>query len=117
MAESSTNERQIKKKRAQQKRDRMTDQIVTMSLMSTVDGRRWVWLRLSEAGVFTGNDNLDPQYMAWEKGVRNGGLRLLSDVTKFTPQFYITMTEEARSIKLTEEPEDVGTDLDYPSGS
>ena len=108
MADSATNERQIKKRAAQQKRDRITDELITKQLMSTIDGRRWVWLRLSEAGMFNGNDNLDPYYMAWEKGVRNGGLRLLKDVTTFTPQEYVTMTEEARSIKLKEE-QDVGS--------
>lgn len=106
MAASSTNERGIRKKREQQRRDRITDEIVTKSLMSTPDGRRWVWLRLSEGGMFSANENLDPQYMAWEKGVRNVTLRLLSDVTTFTPQEYIIMTEEARRIKLVEAPED-----------
>lgn len=106
MAESVTNERQVKKKREQQRRDRLTDEIVTKQLMATPDGRRWVWMRLTEAAIFSGNENLDPQYMAWEKGNRNAGLRLLDDVTKFTPQQYITMTEEARSVKLQQvEPE------------
>jgi hypothetical protein len=108
MADSATNERQIKKRRAQQKRDRLTDEIITKQLMSTVDGRRWVWMRLSEGNVFQGTDNLDPYYMAWEKGSRNSALRLLRDVSSFTPQEYITMTEEARSIKLKED-EDVGS--------
>jgi hypothetical protein len=108
MADSATNERQIKKRASQQKRDRITDELITKQLMSTIDGRRWVWLRLSEGNVFYGNENLDPQYMAWEKGVRNSALRLLRDVSSFTPQEYITMTEEARSIKLKED-EDVGS--------
>lgn len=102
MANSSTNERGLKKKREQQRRDRITDEIITKTLMSTPDGRRWVWLRLEEGQIFAGNENLDPQYMAWEKGNRNPALRLLRDVTTFTPQQYITMTEEARSIKLQE---------------
>lgn len=108
MTDSATNERQIKKRRDQQKRDRITDELVTKQLMATVDGRRWVWMRLSEANVFSGSDNLDPYYMAWEKGSRNSALRLLRDVSSFTPQQYITMTEEARSIKLKED-EDVGS--------
>lgn len=105
MADSATNERQIKKRQAQQRRDRITDELVTKQLMSTIDGRRWVWLRLSAANMFAGNENLDPYYMAFEKGIKNEGYRLLRDVTSFTPQEYITMTEEARSIKLHEEPQ------------
>jgi hypothetical protein len=112
MASSATNERGIRKRREQQKRDRITDELVTKQLMSTADGRRWVWLRLSEAQMFSGNENLDPQYMAWEKGIRNTGLRLLNDVTTFTPQQYIMMTEEARSIKLLEQNDEREPDTD-----
>lgn len=106
MANSATNERGIRRRKDQQRRDRITDELVTKQLMSTPDGRRWVWLRLSEANMFAGNENLDPYYMAWEKGTKKEGFRLLRDVTSFTPQQYITMTEEARSIKLTEGMED-----------
>lgn len=103
---SATNERQIDRRNKQQKRDRLTDQIITVQLMSTVDGRRWVWNRLAEAAIFSGDENLDPYYMAFQKGARNAGLRLLNDVSRFTPNEYITMTQEATSVKLVEEPEE-----------
>lgn len=106
MAQSATNERGIKRRAQQQRRDRLTDEIITKQLMSTPEGRRWVWLRLSEGQIFVGNENLDPQYMAWEKGNRNSALRLLADVTTFTPHDYIVMTEEARKIKLVEQPDE-----------
>lgn len=104
MANSSTNERQIRAKIKQKQRDRITDEIITKQLMSTPDGRRWVWLRLGEAALFLENEDFDPGRMAYAKGVRNTGLRLLNDVTRFAPHEYIVMTQEATSVKLLEEP-------------
>lgn len=104
--DSATNERAIKKRNAQQRRDRVTEEMITKQLMSTPDGRRWVWLRLEEAKIFVGDENLEPYNMAFSKGVRNAGLRLLSDVSRFTPQEYVTMTTEATAIKLVSEPEE-----------
>lgn len=101
---SATNERQIRAREQQKKRDRITDELITRQLMSTSDGRRWVWLRLGEAALFIENEDLDPYHMAYAKGTRNAGLRLLNDVSRFTPQEYITMTQEATSVKLIEEP-------------
>lgn len=102
--DSATNERQIKARNAQKRRDRITDEIITKQLMSTPDGRRWVWLRLAEAALYLENEDLDPYRMAYAKGTRNAGLRLLNDVSRFTPHEYIVMTQEATSVKLLEEP-------------
>jgi hypothetical protein len=102
---SATNERQVKLREEQQRRDRLTDEIITKQLMSTPDGRRWVWLRLSEARLFNEDEDLDPGRMALAKGRRNAGLRLLADVTTFTPSLYITMTEEATSVQLKGTPD------------
>jgi hypothetical protein len=105
--ESVTNERQLKKKADQSRRDKITNELVLKQLMSTKDGRRYVWLWLEFCQLTNVTPNLDPTYMAWEKGHRNVGMRLMYDVTTLTPQEYILMTEEARSIKLTQETPDV----------
>lgn len=110
---SASNERQIKARNEQQKRDRLTDEIITKSLMSHPDGRRWVWLRLAEAQLFTDSGSLDAMQMAYDKGRKQFALQLLRDVNRFTPREYITMTEEATSIALrqeqTKEEDDVGS--------
>lgn len=110
MANSATNERQIKTREQQKRRDRITDEVITKQLMSTPDGRRWVWLRLGEAALFIENEDLDPYHMAYAKGTRNAGLRLLNDVSRFTPHEYIVMTQEATSVKLVEQTEEEETD-------
>lgn len=107
---SATNERQIKARDQQHRRDRITDELITKQLMSTPDGRRWVWRRLGEAALFIENEDLDPYHMAYAKGTRNAGLRLLNDVSRFSPQEYIIMTQEATSVKLLEEPAEESED-------
>ncbi len=109
---SASNERQIKERNDQMRRDRLTDEVVTKSLMSHKDGRRWIWLRLSEANLWQEDMQFDAGTMAYRKGQRNAGLRLLSDVTKFSPREYITMTEENTPVTLTEPPSEVETDYE-----
>jgi hypothetical protein len=98
---STTNERQIASRAAQSKRDRVTDKIVITSLMSQPDGRRWVWLRLTEAQIFQQSEDLDHAQLCMKVGLRNAGLRLLRDVTSFTPNEYILMTNEAMAVEAT----------------
>ncbi len=96
---SSTNERQIRARDQQQRRDRVTDEIVTKQLMSFPDGRRWVWNRLAEGGMFRGDESLEPYQMAFDKGKRNAALRLLKDVQVFAANEYILMTNEAQAVE------------------
>lgn len=89
------------KRNKQAEADRQTDKTVITTLMSTVAGRRWIWLRLSEAQVFTEDGSLDPYWMAYTKGIRNSGLRLLASVTRNCPAMYVRMTEENTGVDLT----------------
>lgn len=108
---SASNERQIRAREDQARRDRVTEEIVIKSLMAHKDGRRWVWLRLSEAAVFNQDTNLDPAWLAYSKGLRNAGLKLLQDVNRFTPTEYVQMTNEAQEVEASitkKEPNYVG---------
>lgn len=92
---SSTNERQNKARRDQAERDRVTDRIVITQLMGYADGRRWLWNIMSAAQIFSEDQVLDPQYMAFEKGRRTAGLRILKDAQSFTPNEFVLMTNES----------------------
>lgn len=109
---SSTNERTISRRNEQASRDRLTDEIITKALMSTEDGRRWVWLRLSEGRLWDEDENFDPGSMAFAKGRRNAALRLLKDVQAFTPSEYVVMANEAQKVEAyinKKEPNYVGS--------
>lgn len=102
---NAASEKGIAKRKRQAEADRTVDRTVIVALMSQVDGRRWVWLRLAEAQIFEENENLDPQYMAFATGRRNSGLRLLRAVNRYTPAMYIRMTEENTGVDLSPDPE------------
>lgn len=106
MTTSASNERQIRAKVQQAHRDLLTEEVVIRQLMSTVEGRRWVWLTLSSAGIFDEDTALDPMLLAYRKGVRNSALRLLKPVQSHTPNEYILMTSEATKVELTLTKED-----------
>lgn len=107
---SASNERQIEAAKAQARRDRLTDKIITEALMQTTDGRRWVWLRLAEAQLFVDSGTLDPMQMAFDKGTRVFALRLLRDVNRFAPEAYIQMTRENTGHDLTLKPPEEPSD-------
>jgi hypothetical protein len=103
---SATNERQIQRAKDQQAKDRRGEVTVIQALMSTVDGRRWVWLQLEFARCFVEDSGLDPFQMAYDKGRRNTGLKLLASVTQHTPQMYIRMTQENTGVQLEDTADD-----------
>lgn len=65
----------------------------TQWLMSTIQGRRFVWAQLSDAGVFrtsfTGNSET-----FFKEGQRDIGLRLLGKIMRHTPEAFSTMMAE-----------------------
>lgn len=97
---SSTNERQIRERKAQALKDREISKTIVGALMSSRDGRRWVWLRLSEAQLFDADLTLEHAYMAFEKGRKQFALQLLRDVNRFAPNEYIIMTRENTGVDL-----------------
>lgn len=103
---SATNERQIKLAQKQAKADALVDKLVIGQLMSTEKGRRWVYLQLEFAHIWDGNENLDPGVMAFEKGRRNTGLKLLASVMAHAAPQYVKMLEESSGARLSEEEED-----------
>lgn len=100
-----------KNKRAQQKRDLVTRETVIRALMGQRDGRRYIWLELEEANVFSQTYVLNSfDATAFKEGQRSRGNKLLMDVIRWTPEDYITMTRENASVALPQ-PEELKDDL------
>ena len=68
---------------------------VVVALMDQQLGREYIWTLLSEAGIFTQVFSTDPLILAFNEGRRSMGLRLLDDVTTFTPDQFIQAMREA----------------------
>lgn len=98
---NAASEKSIRARNKQIEKDRQTNITVLTTLMHTVDGRRWIWLQLERLAVFRADEGLDPMRMAFDKGIRNEGLRLLADVTRICPNEYIRMTQENTGVDLS----------------
>lgn len=97
-------EPRARKLRAQQKRDELTRKLVVTTLVTTKDGRRYLWLELSECNVFAQTINFDSfAKTGFLEGQRSRGLKLLADICRWTPDAYILMTRENSQVELEEE--------------
>lgn len=90
--------KQADRARAQEKRDNATRETILRVLMSSAEGRRYVWLELEYYKVFHQSNTIsDHAALAFFEGRRSAGLRLIQDVTRLCPQQYIEMTLEANN--------------------
>jgi hypothetical protein len=63
-------------------------------LMGSKRGRRIVWRQLDQAGVFRPVFNTNSMAMSFAEGVRNSGLRTLSQIHALCPELYSVMLKE-----------------------
>ena len=95
--DNATDTKSIKRKNSQKKLDEATNTLIIRTLMGSGDGRRWLWLRLSESYCFSNTIDFSPNGYAitsFKEGIRSKGLKLLADITKISPQQYILMVAE-----------------------
>lgn len=108
---------QAAKKRARQ--EALAEGEVMRSLCSTIQGRQWVWNRLSECQVFTALYPDQPNLGAL-LGERNVGLRLLAQVMSHCPELYLDMQREANERRNADAARELagstraGRELDQP---
>jgi hypothetical protein len=65
-------------------------------VMSTKQGRRFIWRRLSRAGVYQLSFNSDSAVMAFNEGTRKAGLELLDELMEACPDRYNEMLAEQK---------------------
>lgn len=76
--------------------DRARQEVIT-NLMSTTQGRQWLWDLLANCHVFAQTFTADPLMTAFGEGRRAVGLALLADVMISCPDQYITAAREANA--------------------
>ena len=65
------------------------------TMMTSAEGRTFVYDFLLDGNVFRTTFSSDPLQMAFAEGNRNSALKLLADVMAACPDLYIIMTREA----------------------
>lgn len=109
MTESTVDQPSIDRKRDRSKRDEVTYSLVIRTLMSTPDGRRFVWLELSECHVFEPSIQFGPdgdRATCFLEGQRSRGIKLQKAAAFQCPQQYIQMTTENSGVKLEGTPDE-----------
>jgi len=83
-------EKQEKEDEAQSKRDLLT-------VLSTVEGRRFYWNLMGDAGVFQISYVNDSDKTIFNEGMRSIGNQMLVMVNEADPNMYALMAEEAKA--------------------
>lgn len=92
-------EAQAKTREERAERERLAAKVEAEDLvwlLSSKRGRRIAHRMLERAGVFRLSFNANSMTMAFNEGMRNEGLRLLSQINTVAPERYAEMQREAR---------------------
>lgn len=84
-------------KKAKRKRERELADLRTV--LSTEQGRRFLWRQLEAAGIYSCTFYEDARYAEFVNGMRNVGCRLLAEIHEADPQAYLLMASEAKRDK------------------
>jgi hypothetical protein len=68
-------------------------------VLSTKQGRRFMWRLLGSAGVFHSSFSTNNASMAFNEGKRNQGLELLNEIIEHCPDKYTTMLAEQKDTR------------------
>lgn len=92
---NASDPQQIAEIEGKAKRKQSQDNLDLLWVMSSPEGRRFIWRILEGAGLYklsyTGNSET-----FFNEGQRNIGLKLLSELQKVTPNEYVKMTQECQ---------------------
>lgn len=83
-----------------QKADALGREATFKNIMSTTEGRRWMWLLLTEARLFNDEEVLDTSVLAYRAGKRSLGLYLYKGVQSLTPAEHLLMVKESTGVDL-----------------
>lgn len=88
--------KQVKERETKAKLRDANRKRVLASLLSTPEGRDWVWGKLSDCSIFASTFVTgDPYASAFNEGRRSAGLSLLADLMRAAPETYVAMQREA----------------------
>ena len=94
MTDNAADRKSVRKKEKAARQAELRRQQVVRELMSTRDGREWVWDKIADCGVFSKVSIGDPHMLAMFTGHRNAGVDLLNEVMLFCPDNFILAMRE-----------------------
>ena len=124
--DSAADRKSIRRREKQARIDAASSAAVIRNVMSTVEGRAWLWSFLSDCHIFSTSFTGDALTSAFAEGERNVGQRLLNTITSTCPDEYIQAMRESHVRSAIDErrsgPVDDGrdsgpVDSDDPDGA
>ena len=103
MPDNAADRKDIRRREKQAKLDARSRAEVVHSLMSTTQGREWMWDKLATARVFSSTFNGDALQSAFNEGQRAFGLAMLAEVLSTCPDEFIQAQREANVRSTTNE--------------
>lgn len=95
MADNAGDRKDIRRREKQAKIDDAQHAAVTREIMSTAQGRTWMWTQLSRCHVFDTTFTGEALTSAFNEGERNIGQQLLNEITSTCPDQFIQAMREA----------------------
>lgn len=97
--------RQVKAAKKQEKANRERERADLQNILESVQGRRFIWKYLRDAGVFRLSFLPgDSHSTAFHEGRRSQGLSLMLDVMQLDPLLYFKMAKEAQELEQMTTP-------------
>lgn len=90
---NTDDEKQIRGRRKLEKLSRLHSEEDIKKLLGTYYGRHFIWMILSEAGIYKANPYQD--MMAFKEGYRALGLWVLNQIIEVDPNSYARIRDEA----------------------
>lgn len=100
---NAANPEDIKAQEKRLKRQREQELSDMERLVSTVEGRRFLWRLLGFCRVNESSFDMSGSKMYFNEGIRNVGLKLLADLHGANPDAYVIMMKEAKGRELNGE--------------
>ena len=97
LVRNSSDEEQVKNAERKEKyRDKEEDMDLQF-ILSTLQGRRFMWRFLSDCGVFKLSFADNALHTAFHEGERNVGLRLFTKINEIDSEAYFKMVKESKN--------------------
>lgn len=94
LVKNAADESQVKGAEQKMKSARERELADMRFILSTAQGRRVIWRYLEACGVFQISFNHSGAITSFNEGMRNIGLKLLTDINDAAPEAYVTMLKE-----------------------
>lgn len=97
-----TEKGQLKEARKKEKFQRDVELSEVKWVLSSKQGRNFIWRLLGRCGIYTQSFNQNNSIMSFNEGKRSVGNEILVDINQADPEGFFTMMRENRELKDNE---------------